>query len=154
MPRSLRLELDFYPVDSYPVVSGKSYLIWIAIQLYAGFLSTKLWITIQLKDGWRARLRMIIQIQPEGYPLDRNPVPTGGTGAIRLELDWCPKCFYSWIDIHIVAYLYPVLHRMQCCTGSITVRHTGLHRIQTSSSSALHVQYNCIAVHPYLHSTV
>ena len=117
-------------MDSYPVVSGKSYLIWIAIQIYAGFLSTNLWITIQLKNGWRARLRMNIQIQPEGYPLDRNPVPTGGTGAIRLELDWCPKCFYSWIGIHIVAYFYPVLHRMQCCTGCSAVTDAALYRKQ------------------------
>ena len=129
LPRSLRLELDFYPVDSYPVVSGKSYLIWIAIQIYAGFLSTKLWITIQPKDGWRARLRMNIQIQPEGYPLDRNPVPTGGTGAIRLELDWCPKCLYSWIGIHIIAYFSPVLHRMQCCTRCSAVPEAALHRM-------------------------
>ena len=36
---------------------------------------------------------MTFQIQPDSYPLDRNPAPTGGTGAIRLELDWHPGFF-------------------------------------------------------------
>ena len=33
------------------------------------------------------------QLQPDSYPLDRNPDRFGWTAAIRLELDWNPSFF-------------------------------------------------------------
>ena len=34
-------------------------------------------------------------MDPDGYPLDINPALSGGTAAVRLELDFHPDFFYS-----------------------------------------------------------
>ena len=36
-------------------------------------------------------------MDPDGYPLDINPALSGGTAAVRLELERHPRFDYRWI---------------------------------------------------------
>ena len=44
LPRTVRLEPDFSPMDSCPVLSGMLSISWMMVQKKAGFKSFKKWI--------------------------------------------------------------------------------------------------------------
>ena len=97
-PRLIRIELDFYPADIHPVVTGKLSINWIWIQLepdlnphYCGWKSSSNRMGIQ---NWIA-----FQMGLDDSPLDRNPALSVLGGEIRLDLDQHPRYLLEWITI-------------------------------------------------------
>ena len=97
-PRLIRIELDFYPADIHPVVTGKLSINWIWIQLepdlnphYCGWKSSSNRMGIQ---NWIA-----FQMGLDDSPLDINPALSVLGGEIRLDLDQHPRYLLEWITI-------------------------------------------------------
>ena len=63
-------------------------------------------------------LTISFRFYPDGYPSDRNPAPTGGTGSIQLELDFHPRFFLECIGKGGLLLILKYHGNSVCCVGT------------------------------------